>query len=315
MKKVSGTIIAAFVWAFRGIVRAGRQMFREHDDEVLPRELIVLALALSMAATVLGLNSEEHSNLMIWRIAADGFVLNTLSNLALVGPSLVIANVVVARWRRRRQIKAVLPALDRIYGLVDLALYWSDNVWVVLHDIDPSVAPDPISYQAPADDGKRTVSAKSLEDQIELIIARSRALRGRADLFDISGQQQPQVQPGALPDFMYGFGASLMREGMLKIDAALSKSTNLGELVDRVAAYQRLRRRGAGFADLADSAGLVLESLMWILLGLKDSVPSHLRYLMEVDFDQVHANRSKRLQAEFERTHPEWAAQLTRGRD
>jgi hypothetical protein len=309
-KKASSMFIAIVRRGMKQMIHAARRALQEHDDEVLPRELIAAALVLSAAAIVLGLNADDQSAHILWRMVADGFVLNVLSNVALVGPSLVIANIVVARWRRRRQLSAVMPALDRLYGVADAVLGWSDRVWIVLHSVDLSVAPDPISFQAPAHDGRRTRSARSLEDQIELINTRSHTLCGVVGLFDISRQPQHRLEPGALPGFMYGFGASLIRDGVLQADAALGKATHFAELTDRVARYEQQRRDESGFADIADSAGSILEAFWWILRSLQDGIPSHLRYLLAFDFEQVHQDRNKELMANIEHTHPQLAAQI-----
>lgn len=279
----------AYIQAARRILHICRQALREHDDEVLPREMIALAIILSAVAIALGLNADEKSSFTLWRVAADGFALNVLSNLALLGPSLVIANIFFARWRRRRQIRTAKPALDILYGVVDLTLRWSDDVWTVLHKVDLRFTPDPVSFQAPSHDGSMVCSVRSLEDQLELVDTRSRAFCTTLDLFAISGLPQPPLQPGTLPIFIYGLGFSMFRDSMLQLDAALGRSTDLRELADRIDDYERGTREQSGFGDLANSAGLVLDSLTWILQGLKENLPSHLGHLMEVDFAKAAA--------------------------
>ncbi len=68
--------------------------------ELLPREWIALAFLLGAAAFWGG-----------WYLGSWGFVENVLAGLVLVGPGLLVTNVLAAKWRRRRELETVVLAL------------------------------------------------------------------------------------------------------------------------------------------------------------------------------------------------------------
>src|SRR4051794_24659832 len=83
--------------------RTYRLLTSEHPDDPLPREWIRVALLLSAVAVWLGLKA-----------APGDFSLNILANLSLLGPGLILTNIIAARWKSRRREVAIDLALDAV---------------------------------------------------------------------------------------------------------------------------------------------------------------------------------------------------------
>ncbi len=92
-------------------IRRVRDVFREDPHEPLPREWVVLAMLISAAATWLGVSRDPHSYNPLLRLSADDFVLNILAAVALVGPSLLLTNVVARRFAFNRRTLAASGSL------------------------------------------------------------------------------------------------------------------------------------------------------------------------------------------------------------
>jgi hypothetical protein len=269
-----------------------RPLFREHDDEILPRELIAAGVVVSALAVVLGLGADEQSRSLVWRWSAHGFVLNVLSNLTLVGPGLIVTEVAVRLWRRRRHRSVLAEPLRRLHGIVDLAIMWSDQLLVKLGEVDYPFMPH--RGEMPAD------NMRTLNAQLELLGDRSRALIAVPEIYAIAGVDAPTVRAGTLPPFAYGSGSELVRDAMVCVDAATGASTEamLAGLEDRVEKYDAMCLADVDCGSAALAAGKVLNSVMWLLATVSEGLPSQARSLLEVDFEASLGTFQRRLQGD-----------------
>ena len=80
-----------------------RRLFQEHPDDPLPREWIAVALLASIGAGVLGGIKGGWS---FWE--------NVLASVVLLGPGLLLTNVVATRWRTRRRAVEIQPILNSL---------------------------------------------------------------------------------------------------------------------------------------------------------------------------------------------------------
>jgi hypothetical protein len=102
---------------FWGMPVRVRELFREDPDELLPREWVAFALLGSAFAVWMGLARDEKSGNPLLRWAADDFLLNVLAGLALVGPGLVLTNVIARRLAAGRRMAQGEKSLDRLLGV------------------------------------------------------------------------------------------------------------------------------------------------------------------------------------------------------
>ncbi|WP_378031288.1 hypothetical protein [Actinoplanes sp. GCM10030250] len=96
-----------------------KRLFDEDGDEALPREWILLAVPISAISAGLAVTRDEKSACVIARIAADDFAVNILAALTLLGPGLLLTDVIARRLAGQRRLAAAAPALRKVGRHID----------------------------------------------------------------------------------------------------------------------------------------------------------------------------------------------------
>jgi hypothetical protein len=112
----------ALVPSRRWIVAKWRQLFGERPDDPLPMEAIAVAVAGSVAAMAIALAIDGAT------FRGYDFLVNVLASLALLGPGLIVTNVVVRNWRHKR---VVLEASPEIAKLLDVMFRFANGMATV----------------------------------------------------------------------------------------------------------------------------------------------------------------------------------------
>lgn len=118
------------ITAWRWVTDTWKRLFSERRDDPLPMEAIAGALALS-AACLLGGSL----------LAGEDFWINVLASLALLGPGLVVTNVLARNWRTKRRTTALLERVSE--PIADL----SREIWFDLSDGNKKLAELVPSYK------------------------------------------------------------------------------------------------------------------------------------------------------------------------
>ena len=176
--------------------RSWRRVFDERPGDPLPMQAIVVAIAGSVVATIAGA-----------LLGGMGFLINILAAIALLGPSLVITNILARNWKLNRDRaelwRRIGPPLGKVVLIVRASLQsWTRNL--------PDAAPikriySSMDYHAP-EWRKDDPYPLHVEDRIMDVEPPANYMGSEAFdglISDVRGlKSQCEAHPGVMEEFM-----------------------------------------------------------------------------------------------------------------